>query len=125
MLRPFLNPIGKEISARAEKSGLSVATAVSSTPNSNGVLVAAKTIFDARRITPIGSDRGELLAVDIGSNLRMLSAYFPQSKAKAPFFQTCIVEALSCDQMPFLLVGDLNTGRNDLDIEGNGARFHC
>ena len=24
-----------------------------------------------------------------------------------------------------LIIGDLNTGRNDLDIEGNGARFHC
>jgi exonuclease III len=23
------------------------------------------------------------------------------------------------------MVGDLNTGRNDLDIEGNGAPFHC
>src|SRR5258708_11116954 len=23
------------------------------------------------------------------------------------------------------MIGDFNTGRNDLDIEGAGARFHC
>ena len=27
--------------------------------------------------------------------------------------------------MPLVMIGDFNTGRNDLDIEGTGARFYC
>lgn len=27
--------------------------------------------------------------------------------------------------MPFLLLGDLNTGYNNIDVEGNGAPFSC
>jgi hypothetical protein len=34
-------------------------------------------------------------------------------------------EALKSDQIPFLFLGNLNTGRNDLDIEGGGVPFYC
>jgi exonuclease III len=65
-----------------------------------------------------------LLIADFG-DLRMMAAYFPGAKAKAPFFGVCTAEAESSTSVPFVLLGDLNTGRNDVDKEGNGARFDC
>jgi exonuclease III len=118
------NPIGKDIKRRLEGSGLSIAIGAAHTARSNGLLIAARTTFNPLRVTPKESDKGELLLVSF-AHLRLLAAYFPQKAAKSPFFQACRAEALKSHQMPFLLLGDLNTGRNDLDIEGNGARFHC
>ncbi|MEZ5521992.1 MAG: hypothetical protein R3F08_11040 [Dokdonella sp.] len=56
--------------------------------------------------------------------LCILGAYFPQRRAKADFFSHC-VELVSEEAGPLLLIGDLNTGSNTLDIEPGGARFHC
>jgi exonuclease III len=33
--------------------------------------------------------------------------------------------AKKSSDVPFVMIGDFNTGRNDLDIEGPGARFYC
>jgi hypothetical protein len=54
-----------------------------------------------------------------------MAAYFPQAKFKAPFFASCAMQAESSTGAPFLLLGDLNTGLNDLDREPNGAPFDC
>jgi exodeoxyribonuclease-3 len=118
------NSAGNDIKQRLEKTGLCVATAVAGPAPSNGILVAAREIIISQRITPEGSDKGELLRVDIASNVRLLAAYFPHYRAKTPFFQACMTEALNSNQIPFLFLGDLNTGRNDLDIEGHGSLFH-
>jgi hypothetical protein len=53
------------------------------------------------------------LIADFG-DLRMLAAYFPGGKLKAPFFEVCTAQA-EASTVPFLLFGDLNTGRNDID----------
>jgi exonuclease III len=119
------NSVGNDIKTRLEECGLFVATAVDQTAGSNGVLVASKAMIGAQRVTPKLSHKGELVLVNIDSKVRLLAAYFPQNKAKAPFFQSCMAEAAKSDQTPFLLLCDLNTGRNDLDIEGNGAPFYC
>jgi exonuclease III len=55
----------------------------------------------------------------------MLAGYFPQGKWKEPFFRQCMDEVSRAGEVPILLIGDLNTGRNDLDIEGGGTPFHC
>jgi exodeoxyribonuclease III len=102
-----------------------VGAVVSPKSRSDGVLIATKVAFQAERITPSGSDRGELLLAHIPSSLRMLAAYFPQRATKAAFFQTCITEAANSSELPFILLGDLNTGHNGLDIEGGGAPFYC
>jgi exonuclease III len=118
------NEIGKVIKRHVEKCGFMTANANSHTPRSNGVLFAAKTFFDYACVTPEGSDKGELLLVSF-PGLRLLAAYFPQKAAKSLFFQACQAESEKYDQMPFLLLGDLNTGRNDLDRQATGSRFHC
>jgi exonuclease III len=119
------NRVGNDIRGRLKEFRLSTAVAVNGLARSNGVLIAAKTSFDDLRITPKASDKGELLLATFPAGLRLLAAYFPQKTAKSPFFQICVDEALKNDQTPFLLVGDLNTGRNDLDRQATGSRFHC
>jgi exonuclease III len=116
------------------KSGLEAkgyATATATTNGANGVLLAAKRPFASRCATPPMRERkrsegrgGALLVADFGE-LRMLAAYFPGWQAKAPFFEACMAEAEASRGAPFVIVGDLNTGRNDLDVEGTGTPFAC
>ena len=65
------------------------------------------------------------MLVELNQGIRLLGCYFPQLQAKAPFFQVSIRLAQKSPDIPFVMIGDFNTGRNDLDIEGTGARFHC
>jgi exonuclease III len=44
--------------------------------------------------------------------------------AKKPFFEVFLEQA-SCVQVPLLIIGDLNTGRNDIDLEPGAAKFSC
>jgi exonuclease III len=89
----------------------------------NGILVGARERFQLRGITPIGLLNGELAVADFESGWRLLGAYFPQGQAKAPFFQVCLQEAARSNDLPFLLLGDLNTGLNDMDVEGQAVPF--
>jgi exodeoxyribonuclease-3 len=116
---------GVFIKRNLEAAGFFVETAVSSRTRSNGVLVAAKIAFQSERVTPDDSEKGELLLAHISPGFRLLGAYFPQRATKAPFFRTCMAWAANSSKMPFILLGDLNTGHNGLDIEGRGAPFYC
>jgi hypothetical protein len=51
------------------------------------------------------------------SALTLLGCYFPQRMAKAPFFERCAQIAVQETRQPLLMIGDFNTGRNDLEIE--------
>jgi exodeoxyribonuclease-3 len=94
-------------------------------PQSNTVLLAAKGIKTSQLITPPASPMGDLMLADLTGNIRILGCYFPQSMAKVRFFEKCVEEALRHPDIPFLLIGDMNTGHNKLDLEGSGAPFHC
>jgi len=119
------NESGGVIKEGFEARGYYVATACASVMRSNGVLVAAKQAFRSRRITPRDADKGELMLADFASGWRLLAAYFPQGKAKIPFFASCLDETKRSDGTPFLLLGDLNTGCNGFDVEGSGVPFVC
>jgi exonuclease III len=86
--------------------------------------VASKTRFQAKAVTPTDSARGALLLVE-HSNWRFLASYFPQLNAKRAFFNVCIDQAAYSESVPFLLMGDLNTGKNSIDVEGKGVPFVC
>jgi exodeoxyribonuclease III len=116
---------GEFIKRSLEAAGFFVGTAVSSQSKSNGVLVATKTAFQSERVTPDGAETGELLLAHISPSFRLLAAYFPQRATKAPFFRTCMASAANSSKIPFILLGDLNTGHNELDVEGGGAPFYC
>jgi exonuclease III len=107
-----------------ESAGFDVSPAFARTKQ-NGILIAAKEPCSFYRLTPASSERGELLSVELASGWRLLAAYFPQGNAKAPFFKACTEEAQSSNASPFVLIGDLNTGCNEDDVEGTGTPFMC
>lgn len=83
----------------------------------------AKTPVTSHRATPAGSPSGELLLVTLQSGIHVLGCYFPQSKQKAPFFSRAAEFGAALNNAPFLVVGDLNTGRNDVDRSERGVKF--
>jgi len=117
------NASGALIQRGFETAGFLVTTL--SRSRSNGILLATKNAFQSRRVTPVGSGKGELLLADLATGCKLLAAYFPQGKAKIPFFEVCIDEAVCSSAVPWLLIGDLNTGRNHSDVQGNGTSFEC
>ena len=119
------NSSGRLILKALEHQGFTTASACRENPRANGILIATKYEFKSQRITSEASDYGELLLAEFSLGFRILAGYFPQGKLKAPFFQLCLDEAGRAREVPVLLIGDLNTGRNDLDVEADGTPFHC
>jgi len=93
-------------------------------PKINSTLLAAGEFTYSEMITPPNSPAGEMALLSLNS-VTVIGCYFPQRMAKIPFFERCIEVAAKAQHLPLLIIGDFNTGRNDLDIEGNGTRFDC
>lgn len=89
----------------------------------NGILVATRSKSAFKRITPKVAAKGEVIKVTMDS-LCLLCGYFPQKLEKKPFFET-VVEEMQLETLPTLLIGDLNTGRNDIDLEVGATPFFC
>lgn len=49
----------------------------------------------------------------------------PSTNGQGTLFHRCIELAERNLHRPFVIIGDFNTGRNDLDIEGSGVPFYC
>lgn len=119
------NTAGQIIRNRLTLYGLE---SIFSTPvgsQKNTVLIAARRLTRSASVTPPNSARGDLVSILLEGGVSIVGCYFPQGLAKAPFFHRCIEIAKEHVQVPLVIVGDLNTGRNDLDIEGKGAPFDC
>jgi exodeoxyribonuclease-3 len=119
------NGSGKQLCAAFEEDGFRTNCGIGTLPHANGLLVASRRSFESERVTPAGADKGELLLARWPDSMVVLAAYFPQSEAKAPFFDTCMAVAARNSDVPLLLIGDLNTGSNSCDVEGNGTPFAC
>jgi len=118
------NAAGELLLFGLRATGFNTATAVLSGPRCNGIVLGTTDKLKTRRITPLGSKKGELLLAEMTPSWKVLAAYFPLGKAKKPFFGACIAEARS-ERAPLLVIGDLNTGNNNADVERNGAQFSC
>lgn len=116
------NVSGQQIKERLKDRGFQ--TAATSKPT-NGVLMAGTDLVRSEDVTPSDSTAGNLLMIELKQKIKILGCYFPQKRAQEPFFQQCIQLAQKQPDIPLVIVGDLNTGNNDLDIEGSGAPFHC
>lgn len=90
----------------------------------NTALLASKDLKRGAVLTPPNAPVGDLALIEVGG-INVLGCYFPQRMAKRPFFAECMQAAIIAPRVPLLIIGDLNTGRNDLDIEGTGRPFHC
>jgi exodeoxyribonuclease III len=89
------------------------------------LLLAATDLVGSADVTPQYSEAGDLIVGQMEQGIQLLGCYFPQRLAKVPFFKQCIQIAKSKADTPLVMMGDLNTGRNDLDIEGKGTKFDC
>ena len=119
------NAPGNIIRDRLTTNGFRTAATTRATPTIYSVLVAAKDLSEGREVTPSTSPGGDLMLIDLMQGVQILGCYFPQRQAKASIFQQCILVAQMNPDVPFVMIGDLNTGRNDLDIEGAGTPFDC
>ena len=117
------NTNGLRIKAAIEDKGYT-SVGESGGPSSNGLLIASNGPFTTLNLTPVNSPKGEILAADLDDGLRILCCYFPGLEAKKPFFDVCLEQAIT-SATPLLIVGDLNTGRNDVDLEEGAAKFFC
>lgn len=118
------NESGREIVRDLKKAGFTVSSVHRENPKANAVLVGAKQPFELKRITPTGAEKGELgLAKFL--DFHVCAAYFPQLNEKVIFFNKCYELAENYNSAPLLIVGDLNTGRNDCDLEEGAVKFSC
>lgn len=90
----------------------------------NGVLVAARELFEASSMTPRNSTPGVLLLLRFARWV-LLACYFPQLEAKLEFFNACKKTASLHSNIPFILIGDLNTGNQVLDKALGATPFSC
>jgi exonuclease III len=88
-------------------------------------MIAAKESFTSTSVTPTGDDGGELIQAAWQDGLVMVGAYFPQLTAKRPFFDRCKKLARQFSNRPFLLIGDINTGSNEVDLQEGASPFAC
>lgn len=59
------------------------------------------------------------------SDWRILASYFPQGNAKTAFFAACHDAAKEQTDIPFVIIGDFNTGNQLRDRGSNGERYAC
>lgn len=90
----------------------------------NGVFAASQDHFESESVRPQEPGAGCLMLARFES-LTLLACYFPQRKAKCAFFARCLELAAQHQDLPFLLVGDLNTGNQTADRCRTAARFYC
>lgn len=116
---------GQYLRNRLALSGLESFLTAPATSQINTVLLAATGITGSQAATPLNSPVGNLVSISTEEGVTILGCYFPQRMDKIPFFNRCIELAVRNSHQPFVMIGDFNTGRNDLDIEGNGVPFYC
>jgi exodeoxyribonuclease III len=114
------NAAGTQILSELVKDGYAASTLCDL--GKNGLLIASRRPFTAERITPTGSERGELGLVEV-NGLSICAVYFPQEKAKAPFFDVLFDLSRDLAEKPLLIIGDFNTGRDDIDREAGSVKF--
>jgi exodeoxyribonuclease III len=117
------NVPGQQIRSRYSSAGLA-SFSTGRGPKINTALLAARSFTHCEIITPPDSSIGDMVLMRL-DGLTILGCYFPQRMAKSPFFERCMEIALKETQQPLVVIGDFNTGRNDLDVEGSGTRFDC
>lgn len=112
------------LSRSFETQGFNVARFSRNGIRDNGVLIAAKENIEAKRVTPPTADKGELGLAQCPS-VSICAAYFPLGEHKRPFFQQLFDLSKRYRKTPFLIVGDINTGNNQMDLSKGATRFAC
>ncbi|WP_240630891.1 endonuclease/exonuclease/phosphatase family protein [Mycolicibacterium sp. GF69] len=114
------NAAGMRLIGRLEAKGYCT-THPSTGPNQNSVLIASQYVINQPgSLLGEGIDTRHLLCADV-NGLLVCGVYMPQKTAKLPYWEALITQArLSGID---LLIGDFNTGNNDLDKDMKGSKF--
>ncbi len=113
-----------ELSSSLENQGFKLAKFSRGGNKDNGVLFAAKEKLEAKRVTPLPTERGELVLARF-ADFAVCAAYFPQNEHKRPFFKKLFESSIENKDIPFLIVGDINTGNNSIDLPKGATKFAC
>jgi exonuclease III len=117
------NQAGAQIEAWARTRGMYHAS-LNDGGTANGVFIASCSQFHSESTTPIGLGPGVLMLARF-ETFTLRACYFPQKSAKAAFFARCAEIAEDNAAIPFLIVGDLNTGNQTADKDDHGGAFWC
>lgn len=103
--------------------GLTHVARAPSEAKQNSVAVLANTPFEARPLDALPEEhQGRVLAARF-PQLELFAAYFPQRRSKAAVFELFLSGRHQPAHDRHLLIGDLNTGRHQLDEAGR--TFYC
>ena len=116
------NPGGQRIADWARARGMHAA-GLADGRSANGILVASRREFGVQSLTPRVTVSGVLLRARF-PGWRLLAVYFPSVRGKPDFFDRCMEQARRHARIPFLLIGDMNTGNQMADREPAGGRYH-
>lgn len=113
------NDAGAALVSRLERARYTT-THPTAEPKQNSVLIASRTPIDVA--TPFTRDlpSEHLWCAEFDETI-VCGVYLPQAHAKMPYWEALIDQAR--DSGVDLLIGDFNTGKNDLDKDPKGAKF--
>ncbi|WP_024449013.1 endonuclease/exonuclease/phosphatase family protein [Mycolicibacterium iranicum] len=113
------NAAGAQLIARLKDVGYDVSHPGVG-PKDNAVLIAARGGIDRSWAFSESLDPRHLWCAEI-DGICVCGVYMPQKMAKLPYWETLVCGAR--DAGIDLLIGDFNTGNNDLDKDPRGAKF--
>lgn len=113
------NAVGAQLISRLEQAGYDTSHPAVG-PKVNTVLIAARIGIERSWAFSESLDPRHLWCAEI-DGAYVCGVYMPQNTAKLPYWETLIRDASS--NGIDLLIGDFNTGTNDLDKDPRGAKF--
>jgi exonuclease III len=113
------NDAGARLIARLDKAGYTTSHPGVG-PTQNGVLIASRRGIDGSWAFSDSLDARHLWCAEV-DGITLAGVYMPQRTAKLPYWQALIADART--RGVDLLIGDFNTGNNDLDKDPKGAKF--
>ncbi|MGW4099089.1 endonuclease/exonuclease/phosphatase family protein [Mycobacterium sp. NPDC004974] len=113
------NDTGARLIAQLERAGYETSHP-SADPKQNAVLIASRTPIDRASRFSRDLSAHHLWCVEFDGTI-VGGVYLPQAHAKLPYWEALIDRARR--SAVDLLIGDFNTGNNDLDKDPKGTKF--
>jgi exodeoxyribonuclease-3 len=113
------NDTGTQLIAQLEDAGYATSHP-GAEPAKNTVLIASRSQIDRSWTFGDELDAHHLWCADVDGTV-VCGVYTPQGAAKLPYWEALIDRARSGDVD--LLIGDFNTGNNDVDKDPKGTKF--
>lgn len=113
------NDTGTRLIAQLERAGYST-THPGANPKQNTVLIASRTPIDRASHFSRDLSAHHVWCAEFDGTI-VAGVYLPQAHAKLPYWEALIDRARRSEVD--LLIGDFNTGNNDLDKDPKGTKF--